>query len=251
MNTGGHDITNPNKALLLMEEIWLTSWYGKYPMFHKVSQITGRAGFFGFVCGQVMIDYFFAKNSRRPCHRLSSYIEYILQQIMKWIFPNIYIHVLPLKNKTDPFCTLSPLILLSNLQARAQQYEEAWERSIEKVKQIGGTCVEVDYAPFQEAAGGEMDWDLSWILLGFLLGPLLGSFPPKGRWKVRECYPKWPKHSGWGFIINCPDQWSLFAFYWPPENEAGSPKIHPILKRKIIWTEPSFFAFRMLVFRGV
>ena len=40
-----------------------------------------------------------------------------------------------------------------NLQARAQQYEEAWERSIEKVQQIGGTCVEVDYAPFQEAGG--------------------------------------------------------------------------------------------------
>ena len=37
-------------------------------------------------------------------------------------------------------------------EARAQQYEEAWEKSIEKVKQIGGTCVEVDYAPFQEAA---------------------------------------------------------------------------------------------------
>jgi hypothetical protein len=36
-------------------------------------------------------------------------------------------------------------------QARAQQYAEAWERSVEAVKAIGGTCVEVDYSPFQEA----------------------------------------------------------------------------------------------------
>lgn len=40
----------------------------------------------------------------------------------------------------------------SAAQARAQQYAEAWERSVEAVKAIGGTCVEVDYAPFQEAA---------------------------------------------------------------------------------------------------
>lgn len=40
----------------------------------------------------------------------------------------------------------------SAAQARAQQYAEAWERSVEAVKAIGGTCVEVDYSPFQEAA---------------------------------------------------------------------------------------------------
>ena len=62
-----------------------------------------------------------------------------------------------------------------NLQARAQQYEEAWERSIEKVKQIGGTCVEVDYAPFQEAAmvDGEMAWMEIWIFLWILVGGFL------------------------------------------------------------------------------
>ena len=31
---------------------------------------------------------------------------------------------------------------------------------------------------------------------------------------VRESYPKWPKHSGQGFIINCPD-----GLHW----EAGAP----------------------------
>lgn len=36
--------------------------------------------------------------------------------------------------------------------AQARSYEEAWERSVEAVKAIGGKCVEVDYAPFQEAA---------------------------------------------------------------------------------------------------
>ncbi|CAK9055760.1 Allophanate hydrolase [Durusdinium trenchii] len=37
-------------------------------------------------------------------------------------------------------------------QARAALYSEAWERSVDALKAIGGTCVEVDYAPFQEAA---------------------------------------------------------------------------------------------------
>ncbi|CAJ1457722.1 unnamed protein product [Effrenium voratum] len=37
-------------------------------------------------------------------------------------------------------------------QARADDYRQAWERSVEALKAIGGTCVEVDYAPFQEAA---------------------------------------------------------------------------------------------------
>lgn len=36
-------------------------------------------------------------------------------------------------------------------QARASQYSDAWDRSIEAMKAMGGTCVEVDYAPFQEA----------------------------------------------------------------------------------------------------
>ncbi|CAJ1345117.1 unnamed protein product [Effrenium voratum] len=38
------------------------------------------------------------------------------------------------------------------LKARADDYRQAWERSVEALKAIGGTCVEVDYAPFQEAA---------------------------------------------------------------------------------------------------
>ena len=72
-------------------------------------------------------------------------------------------------------------MFVSNLQARAQQYEEAWERSIEKVKQIGGTCVEVDYAPFQEAGGGgEMDMGsfpgFCWLKRARCLGK-----PPNGR----------------------------------------------------------------------
>lgn len=69
---------------------------------------------------------------------------------------HIYIHFLPLQ-RTEPLLHThrkTPHFYCRILQARAQQYEEAWERSIEKVKQIGGTCVEVDYAPFQEAAIG-------------------------------------------------------------------------------------------------
>lgn len=45
------------------------------------------------------------------------------------------------------------------------------------MKQIGGTCVEVDYAPFQEAAGGEMDWDLFMDFVGVFVGP--AAFPQK------------------------------------------------------------------------
>lgn len=44
-----------------------------------------------------------------------------------------------------------PFVTPGLFQARAQQYAEAWERSVEAVKAIGGTCVEVDYSPFQEA----------------------------------------------------------------------------------------------------
>ena len=49
------------------------------------------------------------------------------------------------------FAFLSSFATLHSVQARAQQYAEAWERSVEAVKAIGGTCVEVDYSPFQEA----------------------------------------------------------------------------------------------------
>ncbi|OLP77524.1 Allophanate hydrolase [Symbiodinium microadriaticum] len=40
----------------------------------------------------------------------------------------------------------------SAAQARAKEYAAAWDRSVEALQAIGGTCVEVDYAPFQEAA---------------------------------------------------------------------------------------------------
>mmetsp|Transcript_100990 Transcript_100990/g.253188 ORF Transcript_100990/g.253188 Transcript_100990/m.253188 type:complete len:652 (-) Transcript_100990:462-2417(-) len=46
-------------------------------------------------------------------------------------------------------------------QARSQSYKEAWERSVESLKAIGGTCVEVDYAPFQEAA--ELLYQGPWV----------------------------------------------------------------------------------------
>jgi len=36
--------------------------------------------------------------------------------------------------------------------SRASGYREAWERSVESLKAVGGTCVEIDYSPFQEAA---------------------------------------------------------------------------------------------------
>ena len=29
---------------------------------------------------------------------------------------------------------------------------------------------------------------------------------------VRELFPKWPKHSGEGFLINCPDYFHLYEF---------------------------------------
>ncbi|CAE7256130.1 atzF [Symbiodinium natans] len=42
---------------------------------------------------------------------------------------------------------------ISKMQrARAKDYAAAWDRSVEALQAIGGTCVEVDYAPFQEAA---------------------------------------------------------------------------------------------------
>ncbi|CAE7800190.1 atzF [Symbiodinium sp. CCMP2592] len=40
----------------------------------------------------------------------------------------------------------------SAAQARAKEYAAAWDRSVEALQAIGGTCVEVDYSPFQEAA---------------------------------------------------------------------------------------------------
>lgn len=59
-----------------------------------------------------------------------------------------------------------PLVTPGLFQARAQQYAEAWERSVEAVKAIGGTCVEVDYSPFQEARSALDGPRLAWEVAG-------------------------------------------------------------------------------------
>lgn len=82
---------------------------------------------------------------------------------------------------------------------RAPAFAEAWAKSLDALKALGGTCVEVDYTPFQNAA--TMLYEGPWVAERFsALEELLGTKPeiihpivrkivePAGKYSAKEAF---------------------------------------------------------------